>query len=1218
MELLEGQHYYSEGAKCGACGSDLGRHEVWTLVFSDDPAEVVERVLSGEINRVRCPQCNFDGGWLWSPQTFLFVDTQRDRAVCATLATAAKQQLSLLRDALGADPIRQRGLDLERLLARTKLVTSYRDIAEASRIPIEQIELENDAIQKYLERKDLRGTERIEHLLKALINTGALSLEADEDTPEFLEEVEQYRAALTGQEDPRIPQTLEQLIEWLRARLINTRKSLPRRDGVNALSRVLNLTPTSAARPLFETLFKHDLEEAKTHTLQLRLARLCGLQSRGLLVSRVAAPIDFRRELLDLTDELIDGQGVESTILTENDLRVLPEVKRFLGSLGGKTPPEGLQEAEPDVSGPPPPSCMDLADEVLAEIGNRMTTGAIPSELLDPIAESPLAGAYVHAELGRLLTDQDQPSGAKHELETALELIQGVAESPGDLPDYWMTRLHAVCLERLGRLQLRYARLEDAIEALHSARSLYEQIGARDGVLNSLRYEASIWFDLGDLQRAEGLYATVVRESEGSATAEEVRDLANLANVYRRLGPWIETTTTVSDPQRDESVLRTGAGHIIDSNEAPFETKGGIGVSIRFKDHNEPPMRVILRSEQMRLLYRALAVATLNGDTTRENQTMGQIVAVYGEQGCDALASGILERILENTTLENASVAAQYFVFNRLQSLAESYDADGDRERARATRTEGLQLIEFILVKGEWLPPLLLDEMRGEKACLLEALDQTEDARREYRETIAILERSRLWMRDPDNKRGLQSRRWRPYVRAARNALRMYFNDRSREDLLTEAWHDIEAGRSRAMLDAIAAEQTGELNSAGIASVRPAEFVEVSARLARDLVVLEYALMPTSPGCPGSWVLFVIEPLATKPRLVWQEPDMERVLEAQRKLGGVADEYEKTLVEYGFRSGTPELEQQYAAALESLADIILPAGLLDELRARGYRRLVIVPEAYLHEVPFAALRPIQADERAYLGLPSERSGFQIIYAPTSSIFGRWTRRASERNAGTSRRSALFVDPLGDLSKSNPAVMQTFSSIEARLQDREVEVARFDRHEATPEAWLNKARERDLIVYFGHSIAGPKHAEQAALTLSDGAGEVAAITADAIYRAATRQLFSRRSLFVLASCSSGLVSAGAWDSDRELMGLSAAHLYAGCGAVIAASRPLLDSPTLVLVDLLVAEILSGGDAASSLTEVLIKLAAHSQYSHPHFWGYLGVMGAPDWRLAESMS
>jgi CHAT domain-containing protein len=56
--------------------------------------------------------------------------------------------------------------------------------------------------------------------------------------------------------------------------------------------------------------------------------------------------------------------------------------------------------------------------------------------------------------------------------------------------------------------------------------------------------------------------------------------------------------------------------------------------------------------------------------------------------------------------------------------------------------------------------------------------------------------------------------------------------------------------------------------------------------------------------------------------------------------------------------------------------------------------------------------------------------------------------------------------------------------------------------------------------------------------------------------------------------------------------------------------------LVLLNVLVTEILAGADAATCLTQAQKKMAASASiYAHPHFWGYVGLMGAPDWRLAE---
>src|SRR5207244_1493464 len=153
---------------------------------------------------------------------------------------------------------------------------------------------------------------------------------------------------------------------------------------------------------------------------------------------------------------------------------------------------------------------------------------------------------------------------------------------------------------------------------------------------------------------------------------------------------------------------------------------------------------------------------------------------------------------------------------------------------------------------------------------------------------------------------------------------------------------------------------------------------------------------------------------------VWQERDLERVLEAKNDVTKLANEYEMNIVHYGAPSSLESIGERYIAALEKLADVIMPSGLVDQLRERRYQKLVIVADAYLHEVPFAALRPIQGGQRVYLGLSNQSRGFQIVYAPSSSIFAHWIGVAPGRTAHN-RRAALFVDPLGDLSKANSDV-----------------------------------------------------------------------------------------------------------------------------------------------------------------------------------------------------
>lgn len=1212
--------YLSEGSRCGACGSDLGNHEVWTLVFSDDEPELVQRVLSGEINWVKCLICGFDGGWLW-PAVFIYIIVPEERAVCVTPAQTAAQQMGFLRQAFEIDTIRQRGLDPEKLLSRTKIVYDYRDISEALEIPVQQVELENAAILRYLERRNLTGRARIEHLIQSSLDSGVISLEAEEYTAEFLEEIEEYRKTLTGDEDFRVPQLLEQLANQLAKEIVRTRRKLPRHDEMTALAQVFQ---TAAEKPKDCLKFSFDrrLEEAKVDVLQLRLLRLCRLQLESQLTQRAAAPIDLQPELKTLVDQLIAGEGLENTILSIRERRVLPQVKGFIATLPPEISKQELKEPEGSVLNSEPPAWVNRGSEILQELYSATDRAVDSSGLFERVKDSPLAQALVNLEIGQHLSSQGELSGAMLNLSRALEILKPSFQNSGTAEDQWIGRLYGICLERIGRLQTQYGRFEDAIYAFQLARPIYEVIGTRDGIRTTLRDEAAIWGDLNQLERAEQMYQLVIRESEGDGRADEVRDLLNLANLYRHQPPWLETELKFVSKEDDSpsgevpELAVSNPDEIERSYPSGFARKAGMTVLISVEGHDELTFQDLFENESVRLLFRALAVTILNGDAKFERIVTGRLIGVFSEKGCTTIANAIFDRMMKSTSLEKAGLDSQLFAVNRLKELAASHEDAGNHDLVQLARQEELELLNFIMSqREEKLPPLIRAEMSGEKACLLEGLGQIEDARLEYRQAIDRLERSRFWMRNPDNKRGLQSRRWRPYVRAARNALRIYSTDQSRDEVLTEAWYYIQEGRSRAMLDIIAADETNVMDSSGVASVRSLEFSQLSAHLPKDLVLLEYVLMPSSPGCPGSWALFVVQPNVDNPWLAWQEPDLERVLEAQKKLAAIANEFETTVVHYGFQAVSNTDDQRYTSALEELADVLIPPGLLEKLRVAGYQRLVIVPDAYLQGVPFAALRPKENGTRSYLGLRTKNSGFQLIYAPSASIFAHWTKRTPVANFTMPNGAALFIDPLSDLSENNSAVAQTFSKIESDLQDRQIKVKRRDGIEATPTAWLSETPACNLVIYFGHSIAGPEETEPA-LMLNDGAGTPALITADTIFGAATRNLFAESSLFIFGSCSSGFASAGKWDSDRELRGLSIAHLYAGCGAVIAASRPLLDAPTLVLLNTLIGEILKGASAATCLTQAQRKMASSETiYAHPHYWGYVGLMGAPDWRLTK---
>jgi tetratricopeptide (TPR) repeat protein len=535
---------------------------------------------------------------------------------------------------------------------------------------------------------------------------------------------------------------------------------------MSALAQVFQTAEADQPKNFFTFSFNFHLGQAKTDVLQLRLLRLCRLQLEGELTDHAAAPIDFQPELTTLIDQLIAGEGLETTILTNRDRRVLPAVKSFLETLPRDKADQGLIEPDGTPINSPTPAWLDLGIEVLNEVYQATKTVVASSDILEQLADFPLAEAFVHLEVGEHHRREGELSGAMLNLSSAHEILKDSYRHSGDAEDIWIGRLYGICLERIGRLHQQYGRLEEAIQVMQTGRSVYKEIGARDGVRTTLKDEAGIWIELGQPERAEQMLKQVVSESEGSGRANELRDLLDLANVYRHLRPWFEgelkigpeqspqaQPAAVDDAQNpDESASVEPRA---DDVEELFERKGGIAVVINVEGHDELASRDLIGNESLRLMYRALAVAILNGDKDLERIVMGRIVSAYAEKGFRSNANAIFDRMLESSSLEEAGLDAQFFAFNRLRDLAESQEEAGDDQQLiNSTRTEQLELLEFILAQGEdQMSSLLRANLGGDRACLLEALDCADEARLQYRQTIEELERSRFFMRNPENKR---------------------------------------------------------------------------------------------------------------------------------------------------------------------------------------------------------------------------------------------------------------------------------------------------------------------------------------------------------------------------------------------------------------------------------------------------------------------------------
>jgi CHAT domain-containing protein len=273
-------------------------------------------------------------------------------------------------------------------------------------------------------------------------------------------------------------------------------------------------------------------------------------------------------------------------------------------------------------------------------------------------------------------------------------------------------------------------------------------------------------------------------------------------------------------------------------------------------------------------------------------------------------------------------------------------------------------------------------------------------------------------------------------------------------------------------------------------------------------------------------------------------------------------------------------------------DLILPAGLGDDVR-----RLVIVPDGPLDQLPFAAL----VDPRSGRFLVEQRT-VEVSPSAASFLAGR-TRQEQLRSQPPS--VLAFGDPLPD-SELYPTLRPLAAAREeARLvarsyRRREVLVG----ERATREALLARAGDYSVLHFAGHAVNNLVDPSRSSLALahapnSDQPGAVFA------YELAPAH-FDRTRLVVLAGCGTG---SGPASGGSETLSLARAFLAARVPTVVASFWPVADGRTVELMTALHTGLARGQEPAAALRAAQLSLLRSGDpgLRSPSTWAAFGVLG-----------
>jgi CHAT domain-containing protein len=256
----------------------------------------------------------------------------------------------------------------------------------------------------------------------------------------------------------------------------------------------------------------------------------------------------------------------------------------------------------------------------------------------------------------------------------------------------------------------------------------------------------------------------------------------------------------------------------------------------------------------------------------------------------------------------------------------------------------------------------------------------------------------------------------------------------------------------------------------------------------------------------------------------------------------------------------------------------------------GKTRLVLVPHAELHYLPFAALLDGDGRDRFLI----ER--YEVSVTPSASVWLALGDRS--RPAG-----GAGILTLAPSTRTLPASRREAEAIE-RLAGSRAHV--LTGAEATEEVFRREAPSRRVLHLATYGVLNKRNplfsfVELAPSGAFDGRLEV-------------HEVFGMRltaELVVLSACQTGVGSGSLADvpPGDDWVGLTRAFLHAGAGRVVASLWPVDDWATATLMERFYEALAAGADPVRALRSAQRSLASQASTAHPFYWaGFVVVGGA----------
>jgi hypothetical protein len=369
-------------------------------------------------------------------------------------------------------------------------------------------------------------------------------------------------------------------------------------------------------------------------------------------------------------------------------------------------------------------------------------------------------------------------------------------------------------------------------------------------------------------------------------------------------------------------------------------------------------------------------------------------------------------------------------------------------------------------------------------------------------------------------------------------------------------------------------------------------------------VVLVYSLMHETALNDGFWLSALIKVSSSEVTCV-RRTRFENIYEPFKRVEALfkttqASAVGKTLcdVQSALEAGKSELDD----ALETLADALVPPDIVAEIVQNGIDRLYLAPEAYLYDVPWAALSVQTERGRIPLCEAANCGSLALDLLPCQAALSRRRRYGSlgktEPDAGALLSlNAEWRNDLPPIYGVRDRLVRAITEAGTRLELKALREIVWARPDVT--SLVTMLREHVLSVFFGH---GEVSNDGVQLILQDG------VVTEQIVDHAARLVPFANEVTLLMACSG--ISSVSGDFGREVAGIHMSMVRGGARTVVGSAMPMVPIVALKIVEVILPLLAAGMATDVALEAARAKVRASQGLEHPLFWGHIICFGNGD--------